>query len=1661
MRSCSLLFFLLSFFSVSLTAQIRFTDPSFENTSPSPPRIVYDWPVCNNTPDSEPGQFAYKPASDGIRYMGFWDGKDTVYPGITPRLGEGVMQEVRYDSLSCVVSAGKTYSFTIDIKAETGTYQGGALAFVGGNTLCTPSKLLWRSDTALPAANENWQKYTITFTPDRDYRFLGFYAINRTGRQDIQIDNISEIKKVRQGNLVVNNGGCLGGATYTPIGGSGPFRYNWFKDPETTPFISNSTGTAGNLKPGTYRVEVTDLGEACPIPDIKTFTITSSGKTAITGNATASKAVICIGETVQLDFTSTFPRPVTYRWSNAAVSNTAIKNPTATPTTASEYQLLVTDPSDSTCNFRDTVSVLVNPRANAGTDSAFSICPGTDTLRLFELLRGNPDTGGNWSDPDGSSAFSGSGHQLNLLVAKLTAGSLYRFVYTAKGAAPCPDVQATLTVTVYPAITSIAASIEDEHCLRADGRLTFSPTGGIAPYTYRLGGNPNQSANTFAGLSGGTYLLRISDAKGCTKDSSYTLVNIPGVQRVTFSTVSSACTANTGGFTVTGQTGGTAPFEYLGDGGTYQSSATFSGLGAGSHTLRVKDKNGCTYDTIVNIPAASGPVSAAASVTAATCDEADGEITIGTVNGGKAPYTFSTGSGTPGTGNSFTGLTAGTYTITVIDDNGCKLAQTVTVERKTGVSGFSLQLSPETCHRTDGKILVRHITGGNGPYTFSRGGSFGADSNFTQLTASTYTITVKDRNGCTKDSTVKIIHVDGPQVALGNRQNVSCFGAKNGSATVIASGTTAPYQYRWTGNPSQNASASGLDTGTYTCTVSDTNGCTATASTVITQPSPITLNVSSTPAACAFPSGTATASASGGTGQLLYHWNTTPPQQSAIATGLAGGSPYRITITDENGCIKDSSITISLLDGPQITLKGFSPVSCIDSANGSISVSIRGGTAPYVLKWNTTPVQTDSIAINLKPGDYTLTATDASGCTAGFTYRLQQPDSIRATFTIVDDPCGQSKGSITAAVSGGHGTPGYTWSTTPQQHSSSITGLSSATYQLTITDGYGCTANFQTVVGTINPPQISQVNVTHIQCEGDRSGSATVSATGSTPLTYSWNTSPVQTSATASGLGKGSYSCRVSDNFGCFTDTLVNVTELNPLPVFSLGPDSAYCAGDSLKIGTTQSADNYMWQNGKTTREIFARQQEDYQLTLTRNGCSYTDTIFIREDAVPVLNLGPDSTFCGNFTIAQNITVSGAAAYLWNDGSTFPQKTISNAGQFYAVISRGTCTVRDTVTYNRQQPITAVLPADVSLCTGDTLLVTAATDAGNPSFYWSSGETGRQITVRLPGRYSVLVSDAACSASDTIDVSYNATPVIDLGPDTTICAGKSIVLNSGNSSYLNNWNTGATLATITVTSAGIYAVTVSNVNCVSSDSIRIGIQAIPAFTLGNDTIVCKGEQFTIGAQLPGATYAWNSGQNIPFIEASARKTYQLTVTQNFCSSSDEIVVGWYDLPVISLNDTVLCAFDTIVLDARCNDCTYLWENGDTTANQIITKTGMKTVAVTSIHGCESFKTITISENTEDACIPQVYVPNTFTPDNDGINDLFLPVFRAGIVNEYRFEIYNRWGERIFVSKLPAAGWDGEYLKSQVPAGTYIWQLRYTLIDDKEVTQLAGKVNLQR
>lgn len=977
---------------------------------------------------------------------------------------------------------------------------------------------------------------------------------------------------------------------------------------------------------------------------------------------------------------------------------------------------------------------------------------------------------------------------------------------------------------------------------------------------------------------------------------------------------------------------------------------------------------------------------------------------------------------------------AGTYTVQARNsaNPGCIYSTTVALSLNN-----TLQASASTTNSNCGGgsptgTITVNASLGTPPYTYSLNSGTPQTSNiFTALPAGSYPIRVKDATGCTYDFAVNVApgtNITASAVVV----NTSCNN-NNGSITVTPLSGTGPYQYSICASPCAGGTFqssnifTGLAPGDYSITAKDLGNCSITfIKTVGNNGGGTSATATSSNTACnGAATGTITVTTTSGTAPFSYSLNGGAPQTNNVFTGLTAGS-YTIVVTEATGCT--ATVTQTVSSGSGFTAASTSVnTGCGTAATGSITITPSAGISPYTFSLNGGAFQVSNTFTGLAAGNYTIIIKDAAGCSFTLTQNVASGGGITAASTSVNTACGTaSTGSITVTPIG---TAPFSYSLNggAPQASNLFNGLAAGSYSILITDANICTVTIAQAVAT-NPGVTATASTTNTACGASSTGTITVSpSAGVSPYIYSINGGAFQPSNIFTGLGAGTYLIAVKDAVNC---------------IFNL---NASVNNDPFLTAT---------------------------LSITEPSCIGTSTGSIMVNAL--LGMAP-------YQYALNSSAYQAA-------NTF---TNLAAGSYVAHIKDAAGCIKDSaVILNQPNALSVIADTSAATCAGNDGNITLTVSGGTAPYLYSKDnganfQSSNNFKVN-PGNYNAVVKDTrGCLFNTTAKVTLIDNMFLNIGNDTTSCFGIPItitpVTNSGTNVF--NWtpkggnlnpNTGA--YTVSPSDTTIYFLTASYGVCQRSDNVNINVLRKPVADAGIDTIICdRTTAFLHGSasNLSGTVnYLWtpandltsaNTDTTTAMPASNGPHTYTLQISDNYgCNFkvTDAVTVTVnVPPPAFAGNDTIAVMNLPHQLSAR-GGINYVWSPGGVLNNPFI-KNPVAILAndtrfylrVTDNAGCVGYDTVNIKVYAG----PAYYIPNAFTPNGDGLNDVFRAI-PPGIVKTDYFRIFNRWGQMLFETHQYMKGWDGTFVGKPQPNGVYVWMIKGI---DKfgKVVEMRGTVTL--
>ena len=519
---------------------------------------------------------------------------------------------------------------------------------------------------------------------------------------------------------------------------------------------------------------------------------------------------------------------------------------------------------------------------------------------------------------------------------------------------------------------------------------------------------------------------------------------------------------------------------------------------------------------------------------------------------------------------------------------------------------------------------------------------------------------------------------------------------------------------------------------------------------------------------------------------------------------------------------------------------------------------------------------TQSISINTG-GTYTVQVFGATACNVLLnitdTFNVTIASQLAVNLGPDTSICGNGPLTLDA------GNPGntYTWSTGATTQTISVN--TSGTYWVHVNNG-SCIGTDSINVNFVTNPVVNLGPDTTI-CTGNN---ITLNA-GNNGFSYLWNTGA--TTQTITTNTTGNYYVRVTLGACTAADT-IHISVVNP-PVVNLGTDSTFCSNQTVTLNAGNPGDTYTWSTGASTQTINVSTSGTYWVNVSAGGCHGYDTAVMTVIQMPTKNLGNDTNICAGQSITLNAGNPGYN-YQWSTGATTQTINVSATGTYWVIVNQGVCITPDSINLTIVPVPQVNIGPDSSVCTGQTVTLTAG-NTGD-TYLWSTGATTQFITANNSGTYWVLVNNGTCIGSDSMTLAVIATPVVNIGPDSILCKGTTIVLDAGNSGYTYHWSDGSTTQTITVDSAGRYWVMVNNGKCAQADSMNVTIDNPLSPNPGTDTVIC-GNIYTLSAGITASHYLWSTGdttKNITVIAPGGH--YWIVSGDGRCFKADSINISF-------------------------------------------------------------------------------------------------------------------------------------------------------------------------
>ena len=923
---------------------------------------------------------------------------------------------------------------------------------------------------------------------------------------------------------------------------------------------------------------------------------------------------------------------------------------------------------------------------------------------------------------------------------------------------------------------------------------------------------------------------------------------------------------------------------------------------AGTYTVTITDLNGCTSScsqTVTVNPLPTCSISGSNVI-------CNGQSTVLCVAVGASGYVWSNGT----TNNCVTISIVGTYTVTITDLDGCtsSCSQTITDNPSPACS---ISGSNVICN---GQSTVLCVPAGALGYIWSNGGT----NNCVSISMTgTYTVSITDLNGCTSSCSQAITENPSTTCSISGA-NILC----EGQSTVLCVPVGA-LSYEWS-NGATNNCISISTIGTYTATITDLNGCTSSCSETVTDNITSTCSIIGSNVICDSQSTALCVSA----GALSYTWSN-GATTNCIDVNSAGS--FTVTVTYTGGCTSVCSQDVTLAAVPVCNISGLNVI----CEGQSTLLCVIQRASSYL--WST---GTTSRCISISAGGtYFVTVTSADGCTSVCSHTVNVNPIPTCSITGPDSFCVGQSGQICASS----GASAYAWGNGASTNC--ITVNFAGIYRVTITAANGCTAICSHTIA-INPmPECSITGINYF-CEGQ--SSELCAAPGG--QAYLWNNGATTTCITINA--SGNYTVTITADNGCTSSCEQNVT-VYPIPACIITGNNSLCDGQTIELCTSDFAVSYLWNNGETSRCITVSEAGEYSVTTTDiRGCITSCSKTITLNPLPSCNIIGVDIFCGGET-SEICSATDAAFYLWSNGATTKCITVSQSGNYIITITdqNGCTTSCNKTIVVHPVPLCSILGKN-SFCIGESTDI--CVQEGFSAYLWNTGATTNCIHVNEAGFYQVTVTDSyGCTSV------CNETIIIYPLPDCTIegndsfCEGTATELCVEEGFYDYWWLNGQTTPCITVTEAGLYAITVSDINgCVSTCSKYVTIDSASVCLIAGKDSICLGDSTTLCLPPGLSEYWWSTGESDNCITVTKAGLYSITLTydngcRGYCSKYVSVIP--LSIGYISGLDSI-CFGDTSTL-CLPEGMTGTWGNGETSRCLAVTEAGMFTVSAIDTFGC--------------------------------------------------------------------------------------------------------------
>ncbi|NSW45043.1 MAG: gliding motility-associated C-terminal domain-containing protein [Bacteroidales bacterium] len=1200
-----------------------------------------------------------------------------------------------------------------------------------------------------------------------------------------------------------------------------------------------------------------------------------------------------------------------------------------------------------------------------------------------------------------------------------------------------------------------------------DGSINLTVTGGASPYTYNWStGSTQEDIN---GLAPGWYYVTVTDANNCTKNDS---TKVLSAQPIIISELITppSCTPGNDGSIDLSINGGTPNYSFIWSNG--QTTEDIINISAGNFSVTVTDANNCSSIKSFNVANPLAP-SISYIVNAPSCNPGnDGTIDL-IISGGTIPFTYVWDNGS--NSEDLSGLSAGNYSVTVVDNNNCSsVASNIIVPISNTPSLTTIIQKPGCNPGNDGSIDLI-VYNGTAPFTYNWNNG-ATTEDISNLAAGNYSVTVTDNKNCTAVQSVTLT-IDSPVVNITYHGNTTFC---EGDSLMLYATNGSNLTYEWYNGSTSIINSNtpilpAYNSGNYYVVATNSVGCKGYSDTVTITVNPkpnITINASSNFICEGTP---ILLTANGGVSYLWSNSSTTNP----ITVIPTSTTTYAVTGTDANGCFNVAQVAITVNANPSIA--GAITHETCAANTGAIDLTITGGNAPYSFIWSNSATTED--LSNIAAGNYAVTVTSATNCTSTYTAVVNAFVPLSATInthTMVLFCSNVANGEVHVTATNGSQPYSYQWSNGVTTSYNNQIGV--GTTYVTVTDQCNTTVVDSIVATSLPPMQASIINSSPASCSTSANGTAEVSASsGIAPYTYVWSNS-ISTTNIANDLPVGWQYVTVSDYCSSIVDS-VEITSLPPMQASISFSAPVSCVGLNNGLAMVSITDgvapfSFVWSNGENTQTATQLPQGLNSVTVT-DACGWVVLSVNTGLQNPMsLSMGtPTPVSCINSSNGSaTINVydgAGPFTYVWSSGDTLATATHLTYGWNYVTVTDACSTLTDSVNIDVIPPvqadITFTVDASCSNSNDGKATVNVQNGVAPFTYAWSNSSSTSNVALDLhPGWNYVTVTDQCGSSVDSVEISYKMplqaiisyNQATDCVYDST---GMVIVTPAyGVQPYSYAWSYGTDTDSILQNlPVGNYFVTVSDfcgsvvvpfsVSNKTPLSIDYQKENVSCFGNNNGSIVLIPQN-----GVAPYTYVWQNSIETDSIRTNlSAGIYKFTITDKCGSVSDSVIIrqpGQLSASALVTNVSFEGLSDgkvDLLVFGGTQPYSYNWSNGAVTEDISNIIAGTYYVTISDDNGCILIDSVVV--NSEGKHI-EIY--NSFTPNGDGKNDVWNIKYIQAFPN-CEVLIYDQWGVKVFESNGYATPWDGKKGGKDLPAATY-----YYVIDLNDGSQpLTGSVTI--